>query len=55
MRMCILCHKRKAEVPDREDMGRRLKRVCLVCHRQRLAEDVQRIFHRLAALEQKPC
>jgi len=45
MNLCIVCHERKAEVPDRE---RRTawgtKRVCRQCHADRLMGDVNRIL-----------
>lgn len=41
---CIVCRERLATVPDRERMGRPIKRVCRECHRARLAEDVARIL-----------
>jgi hypothetical protein len=40
MRLCILCGQRPAEVPDRERMGKPIKRVCTKCHRERLAYDL---------------
>lgn len=42
-RLCVVCGKRPPEVPDRERMGRPIKRVCLKCHRQRLLGDVRKI------------
>ena len=36
---CILCHVNEAAVPDRERMGRPIKRVCRECHADRLQED----------------
>lgn len=32
MKLCIVCGKRKAEVPDRNRIGRGVKRVCRECH-----------------------
>lgn len=43
-KLCIVCGLRKAEVPDRETMGRPIKRVCRECHRGRLAGDAERIL-----------
>lgn len=40
---CILCHVRPAELPDRERMGRPVKRVCRVCHGERLQADLKHI------------
>lgn len=39
-RLCEHCGKRPAAVPDRERMGRPIKRVCLECHRGALSLDV---------------
>ena len=36
---CILCNVNEAVVPDRERMGRPIKRVCRECHADRLRED----------------
>lgn len=47
---CIVCHERPAAVPDRNVMGRPIKRVCLECHRERLQSDFQPL---LDALERK--
>ena len=43
-RLCIICHVNPAQVPDRERMGRPIKRVCRECHRDRLVGDLQRIM-----------
>ena len=40
MKLCKLCHKEPAEVPDRERMGRPIKRVCRKCHADRLGGDL---------------
>lgn len=50
MRKCIVCHERPPEVPDREQMGRPIKRVCRECHGARLRSDFQPL---LDALERK--
>lgn len=42
-RKCIVCDERAPEVPDRERMGRPIKRVCRSCHRDRLLSDLRRI------------
>ena len=44
MSICIVCGIEKAIIPDRERMGRPIKRLCLKCHRQRLKEDIQMIM-----------
>lgn len=50
MKLCVICNKRPAEVPDRERMGRPIKRVCRQCHAGRLVGDLRK----LKAREQKP-
>jgi hypothetical protein len=45
-KLCILCHQRPAAVPDRERMGRPIKRVCFECHRDRLRRDAEPIILR---------
>lgn len=42
-RLCVVCGRRPAEVPDRERVGRPIKRVCQECHVARLREDLARI------------
>lgn len=37
---CVLCHVNEAQVPDRERMGRPIKRVCRACHVDRLKGDL---------------
>ncbi len=44
MSLCIVCHRRPAEVPDRERMGRPIKRVCRPCHQERLRGDIIEIL-----------
>ena len=43
---CILCHTKEAEVPDRERVGRPIKRVCRECHSDRLRGDMASILAR---------
>ena len=38
--MCILCRRNKATVPDRSRPGRPVARLCVECHRDRLARDM---------------
>ncbi len=45
-KLCELCRKDKAAVPDRERMGRPIKRVCLMCHADRLRGDIESILKR---------
>lgn len=44
MKLCILCELRPREVPDREQMGRQINRICRECHRARLRGDLQTIL-----------
>lgn len=39
---CIVCGEREATVPDRNQggIGRRIKKVCSVCHQNRLKNDL---------------
>ena len=39
-KMCEVCHKNTAEVPDRERMGRPINRICRECHAKRLRGDM---------------
>lgn len=43
MAKCIVCHERKAEVPDRYAMSNRA-RVCRECHRERLRKDMAHVL-----------
>jgi hypothetical protein len=43
-KMCELCGKNPATVPDRNRMGRPINRVCGSCHGLRLAGDMARIL-----------
>jgi hypothetical protein len=51
---CILCHVNEAAVPDRERMGRPIKRVCRECHADRLREDWIAILARRRKGETNP-
>jgi hypothetical protein len=44
--LCIICRQNPAEVPDRERMGRPIKRVCRACHVDRLRGDLAAILER---------
>jgi hypothetical protein len=44
VKMCVLCHQRPAAVPDRERMGKPIKRVCRECHAARLRGDLVEIL-----------
>jgi len=39
-KMCEICHKNPATVPDRERMGRPINRICGECHAKRLKMDI---------------
>lgn len=43
-KLCIVCRVRPAAVPDRNRMGRPVKRVCRECHAERLRGDMQRVM-----------
>lgn len=47
-KLCILCKKNKAEIPDREQMGRPIKRICEKCHAVRIMTDFIKIINPLA-------
>ncbi len=44
-RLCILCHQRPREVPDRNVMGKPINKVCRLCHGQRLAGDMRQVLN----------
>lgn len=48
VKMCELCGKEPAAVPDRERMGRPINRICSRCHGQRLRGDLSRIVRQVA-------
>lgn len=41
---CIICHERPATVPDRNRMGRTIKRICSECHVEELQDDLEKIL-----------
>ena len=43
-KLCIVCRTRKPTLPDRNRMGRPIKRVCSECHRERLRGDLKQIM-----------
>jgi hypothetical protein len=43
-RMCILCGKEPAVVPDRDSNDHRTKKVCRQCHGKRLLGDLRAIM-----------
>lgn len=43
-RLCIVCGKNQAVLPDRERMGRRVARVCRECHGERLRGDLRQVM-----------
>jgi hypothetical protein len=40
-KLCELCGLRRAELPDRNRMGRPIKRLCRECHAERLVGDMR--------------
>ena len=44
MKMCEICGQEKAAVPDRNRMGRPIKRICQSCHALRLTGDLRRVM-----------
>lgn len=48
-RLCIICHERPAELPDRDSMSR-TKKVCRECHSDRLRRDLKAIAQQSAEL-----
>jgi len=46
MKLCELCRQNPAELPDRNRMGRPIKRVCFSCHADRLRGDLRAIMNR---------
>lgn len=44
MKKCNVCRVREAQVPDREQPGRPIKRICRQCHADRLIGDLKRIL-----------
>ncbi len=51
-KVCILCNKNPAIVPDRERMGNPVKRICKECHSDRLRGDLIKIMERRKKDEQ---
>lgn len=43
MKLCKLCKKRPAEIPDRNIQGRPIKSICKQCHVERIKQDMARI------------
>jgi hypothetical protein len=44
IKMCEICGKNPATIPDREQIGRLINRVCGVCHSARLRGDMVHIM-----------
>jgi hypothetical protein len=42
----MVCRERPAEVPDRNAMGRPIKKVCRECHQDRLRGDLEQVMKR---------
>ena len=51
VKLCELCRKNPAAVPDRNRMGRPIKRICRACHADRLTGDLREIMRRRDAGE----
>lgn len=43
-KLCEICKEKPATLPDRERMGRPIKRICHDCHALRLQGDVKKIL-----------
>ncbi len=43
-RLCMYCYENPAEVPDRNGMGRPIKKVCRPCHKSILLGDLKQIL-----------
>jgi hypothetical protein len=43
-KLCELCHARRAAIPDRNRMGRPIKRICRECHAVRLRADLLKVL-----------
>lgn len=43
MKLCEICKKEKATLPDRYLMGRAINRICEKCHVERLTRDLKKI------------
>ncbi len=41
---CIICHKKLATVPDRNNFPSRRKKLCSDCHSKRLANDIVNVI-----------
>jgi hypothetical protein len=44
VKICEICGKNKATVPDREKLGRLINKICQSCHVLRLKGDLKRIL-----------
>lgn len=54
-KLCKLCRLRPAAVPDRNIMGRPIKKICRECHAARICGDLARVleFERMRRQEQR--
>ena len=43
-RLCIVCQKNPAQLPDRNTTGRPIKTVCKDCHHKRVLGDLQELL-----------
>lgn len=47
MKLCIKCGTNPATVPDRNNPGRPIKRLCSACHGERLRGDIRVVLRRM--------
>jgi len=52
-RVCIVCRANPPELPDRNRMGRPIKRICRECHAKRLQRDFRYIYEMSRAKNEK--
>lgn len=43
-KLCILCGVGRREIPDRNVMGRPIKKICRKCHSERLRGDMVKVL-----------
>ena len=52
-KLCEICLKNLATVPDRNVGGRPINRICRVCHCERIKNDFDRIFAKVEKRRQE--
>lgn len=45
-KFCILCGIRPPTVPDRNSMGRSIKKICSECHAENMRDDLKDVLER---------